>query len=98
MGIPEEEERDKRAKDTFRVKIVENFPNLGKKLNTQIYKANRTPYYCYKKKKRPSPRDILKLSKVTDKGRILKAAREEKTVTYKGIPIRLSEDFLAEIL
>ena len=28
-----------------------------------------------------------------DKERILKAAREKKTVTYKGVPIRLSADF-----
>lgn len=63
MGIPEEEERDKRAKDTFRVKIVENFPNLGKKLNTQIYKANRTPYYCYKKKKKTFSKRHIKIIK-----------------------------------
>ena len=36
--------------------------------------------------------------KSSDKGRILKAAREKKTVIYKGIPIRLSADFLAETL
>ena len=30
--------------------------------------------------------------------RILKAAREEETVTYKGVPIRLSADFSKETL
>ena len=29
--------------------------------------------------------------------RILKAAREKETVTYKGVPIRLSADFSKEI-
>ena len=38
----------------------------------------------------------MKLSKIKDKERILKAARERKIVTYKGIPIRLSVDFSEE--
>ena len=33
-----------------------------------------------------------------DKERILKAAGEKDTVTYKGVPIRLSADFSKEIL
>ena len=33
-----------------------------------------------------------------DKERILKAARERETVTYKGVPIRLSTDFSKETL
>ena len=32
------------------------------------------------------------------KERILKAAREKETVTYKGVPIRLSADFSKETL
>ena len=34
------------------------------------------------------------MPKVKDKERILKAAREKKRVTYKGVPIRFSADFL----
>ena len=33
-----------------------------------------------------------------DKERILKSAREKETVTYKGVPIRLSADFSKETL
>ena len=33
-----------------------------------------------------------------DKERILKAAREKETVTYKGVTIRLSADFSKETL
>ena len=36
---------------------------------------------------------IIPLPKIKDKERILKAAREKETVTYKGVPIRLSADF-----
>ena len=38
------------------------------------------------------------MTKIKDKEKILKAAREEKQITYKGIPIRLSTDFSAETL
>ena len=38
------------------------------------------------------------MPKVKDKERILKAAREKKMVSYKGVPIRQSADFLKETL
>ena len=41
---------------------------------------------------------ILTLPKMKQKERILKAAREKDTVTYKGVPIRLSADFSKETL
>ena len=39
---------------------------------------------------------IITLPKIKDKERILKAAREKETVTYKEVPIRLSVDFSKE--
>ena len=48
---------------------------------------------------RTMPRHItIKMSKVKDKERILKATREKLIVTYKGVPIRLSGDFSKETL
>ena len=41
---------------------------------------------------------IITLPKIKDKERILEAAREKDTVTYKEVPIRLSADFSKEIL
>ena len=41
---------------------------------------------------------IIKLPKIKDKERILKAAREKETVTYKEVPIRLSAAFSKETL
>ena len=38
------------------------------------------------------------MTKVKDKERILKAAREKQRVTYNGVPLRLSADFSKEIL
>ena len=44
--------------------------------------------------RRNTPRHIIiALPKTKDKERILKAAREKETVTYKGVPIRLLADF-----
>ena len=49
--------------------------------------------------KRPTPRHIIiKIPKVKDKERILKAAREKQLVFCKGAPIRLSADFSKETL
>ena len=49
--------------------------------------------------KRPTPRHIIiKMPEVKDKERILKAAREKQSVTYRGVPIRLSADFSKETL
>ena len=44
--------------------------------------------------KRNTPKHIIiKLPNIKYKERILKAAREKETVTYKGVPIRLSAYF-----
>ena len=49
--------------------------------------------------KRTTPRHIvIKMSKVTDKERILKATREKQRVAYKGAPIRLSANLSKETL
>ena len=41
---------------------------------------------------------IIILAKIKEKERILKAAREKETVTYKGVSIKLSVDFSKESL
>ena len=48
---------------------------------------------------RNTPRHIIiTLPKIQQKERILEAAREKDTVTYRGVPIRLSADFSKETL
>ena len=69
---------------------MDNFPNLAKEIEFQ--KAQRVPKKL--DPKRATPRHIIiKLPMIKDKERILKATREKETVTYKGVPIRLSADF-----
>ena len=63
----------------------------------QLQEAQRVPNK--KDAKRPTPRHIIiKLPNVKHKERTLKASREKQLVTYRGVPIRLSADFLKETL
>ena len=48
--------------------------------------------------KRPTLRYIIKMPKVEDTERLLKAAREKQLVTYRAVPTRLSADFSKETL
>ena len=41
---------------------------------------------------------VIKLAKIKDRDKILKATREKWQMTYKGTPIRLSADFSTETL
>ena len=49
-------------------------------------------------KKEPTRHIIITLPKIKQKERILETAIEKDTVTYKGVPIRLSADFSKETL
>ena len=73
--------------------MKENFPNLAKEIDFQeVQEAQRFPEKL--DPKRNTPRHIIiKLPKIKDKERILKAAGGKETVTYKGVPIRLSAYF-----
>ena len=89
-----EEEREKKTEKIFQEIIAENFPNMGKESLTQIQEAQRVPYKI--NPRRNTPRHVLiKLIKIKDKEKILKAAREKKQVTCKGTLIRLLADFSA---
>ena len=68
-----------------------------KEIDIQVEEARRVP-----NKMDPnwptSIHIIIKISKVKDKERILKAAREKQWVTYRGVPIRLPSYFSKETL
>ena len=74
--------------------MKEKFPNLVKEIDFQeVQEAQRVPKKLDPRKHTPR-HIIITLSKE----KILKAAREKKTVTYRGVPIRLSADFSKETL
>ena len=78
--------------------MKENFPNLAKEIDFQeVQEAQRVPKNLDPRKHTPK-HIIITLVKIKEKERILKATREKETVTYKGVPIRLSSDFSKETL
>ena len=92
-----EEEKAQNIEKLFEKIMKENFPNLVKEIDIQVQGAQRVPNKM--DTKRTTPRHIIiKMPKVTDKVRILKAARENQIVTYKGVSIRLSDDFSKETM
>ena len=74
--------------------MKENFSNLMKGIDMQVQEAQSVPNKMAAKM--PTPRHIIKMRKVKDKEIILKAARQKWLVTYRGVPIRLSDDFSKE--
>ena len=93
IGVPEGEEEEQKIENLFEQIMKENFPSLEKEIDFQeVQEAQRVPKKL--DPRRNTPRHIIIiLPKIKDKERILEAAREKNTVTYKGVPIRLSADF-----
>ena len=89
--------KNKKLKTYLKI-MKENFPNLEKERDFQeVQEAQRVPKKL--DPRRNTPRHIIiTLAKMNQKERILEAAREKDTVTYKGLPIRLSADFSKETL
>ena len=71
--------------------MKENFPNLAKEIDFQdVQEAQRVPKKL--DPRRNTPRHIIiRFPKIKEE-RILVAAREKDTVTYKGVPRRLLAD------
>ena len=95
--MPEEEE-EQEIETLFEKIMKENFPNLAKEIDFQkVQEAQRVPKKLDPRKYTPR-HIIITLPKIKEKERIIKAAREKETLTYKGVPIRLSADFSKETL
>ena len=97
-GVPEGEEEEQKIENLFEQITKENFPNPAKEIDFQeVQEAQRVPKKL--DPRRSTPRHIIiTLTNIKQKVRILEAAREKETVTYKGLPIRLSADFSKETL
>ena len=66
IGVPEGKEREKGPEKIFEEIIVENFPNMGKEITTQVQEAQRVPERI--NPRRNTPRHIvMKLAKIKDK-------------------------------
>ena len=77
--MPEGEEQEQEVENLFEQIMKENFPNLAKEIGFQeVQEAQRVPKKL--DPKRNMARHItIKLPKIKEKERILKAAREKET-------------------
>ena len=98
IEVPEGEKEEQEIENLFEQIMKENMPNLAKEIDFQeVQETQRVPKKLDSRKHTPR-HIIITLPKNKGKERILKAAREKETVTYKGVPIRLSADFSKETL
>ena len=58
IGVPEDKEKEKGPEKIFEEITVENFPNMGKEIVTQVQEAHRVSYRI--NQRRNMPRHILK--------------------------------------
>ena len=87
IGVPEGGGREKGPEKICEV-IAENFPNMGKETVNQVQEVQSIPSRI--NAKRNTLRHIvIKLTKIKDTNKILKATREKQQITYKRTPIRL---------
>ena len=76
LGVPEGEEREKGPEKIFEEIIVKNFPNMGKEIATQVQEVQRVPGRINPGRNLPG-HIVIKLAKIKDKEKLLKAAREK---------------------
>ena len=75
IGVPEGEEKEKGPKNIFEDIIVENFPNMGKEISTQVQEVQRVPGRINPRRNMPRHM-VIKLTTTKDKEKLLKATRE----------------------
>ena len=91
IGVPEGKGREKGPEKIFEEIRAENFPNIGKETFNQVQEAQKVPGRI--NLRRNTPRHIvIKMTKIKDRDKILKATREKRQVTYKGTPIKVLAD------
>ena len=80
---PKGEKKEKGPEKIFEEIIAENFLSMGKEIVNQVQEAQRVPRKI--NPRRNTPRHmVMKLTKIKDKEKLLKATREKRQVTYKS--------------
>ena len=81
--MSEGEQEEQEIENLFEKIMKENFPNLVKEIDIQVQEAQTVPNKL--DPKRATPRHIIiKMPKVKDKERILKAAREKQSYLQRS--------------
>ena len=89
IGVPGGKEREKGPEKLFEEVIAKNIHNMRK----ETIKSRNCRVPCRISPRRNTLRQTIKLTKIKDK--LLKATKEKKQTTYKGIPISLSVHFFS---
>ena len=76
IGVPETEEREIGPEKIFEEITAENFLNMGKEIINQIQEAQRVPGRI-SPRRNTSRHTVIKLTKIKDRDKILKATREK---------------------
>ena len=94
--MPEGEWEEQKIENLFEKIMKNDFPNLAKEIDFQgVQEAQRVPKKL-DSRKHTARHIIITLPNIKEE-RILKAAREKETVTYKGVPMRLLADFSRDL-
>ena len=94
----EGEDEEQEIENLFEKHNEGELPPSDKEMDFQkVQEAQRIPKKLDPRKHTPR-RIRITLPKIKEKKRILKAAREKETITYKGVPIKLSANFSKETL
>ena len=96
-GVPEGEKREKVLEKIFEEIIVENYPNMGKEIATQVQEVQRVPSRI-STRRNMLRHIIIKLTKIKDIEKLSKGTMEKQQIIYRGTPISLTADFSAETL
>ena len=98
IGVDENENFQLKGPANILNKIIKKkFPNLKKEMPMNIQEAYRIPNRL-DQKRNSSQHIIIRTKNVLNKDRILNAVRDNCQVTYKGMPIRITQDFLSETM
>ena len=83
IGVPEEEDKKKDHEKILEEIIVENFPEMGKEIITQVQETQRVSNRI--NPRRTTPRYILiKLTKIKHKEKNIKSSKGKTTNTTQG--------------
>ena len=83
--MPEGEEKEQEIKNLFEKITKENYPSLVQEIDMQVLEAQGVPNKLDVKRTTPT-HIIIKMPKVKDKERILKAARKKQKLPTKKLP------------
>ena len=93
--MPEGEEQQQEVENLFE-QIEGKLPQSGERNRPPGTPGSSESPKEVGPKQEPPRHIIIKLPKIKDKERNLKAERGKERITYKGVPIRLSADFSKE--